>query len=399
MMLDGVKVLEYCNSVAGAYCTKQLGDLGAEVIKIENPIRGDWARRAGPFPGDIPHPEKSGLFLYVNMNKLGITLDPAVPTGQKIFTEIARTSDIVVEDNPPQYLEQIGLGYTELNKLRPNIIVTSITPFGQTGPYTHYKAYSLNIFQGSGVGHITPEGYKNLDRPPLKQGKFVTDYHVGIGATLITLGMLFSRQTTGHGQHIDFSMQEWEMNLLKPKWEMFIYEGFIPSRKTVVRQGNAMIPCKDGYVTIILLEEHQWLRFIELTGKEEWLTDERFLDPYRRAEHGIELNALITDWAKDYTMKEIYHRGQEMGVPIGMVNRPSNLYSSQQLRERQFFVDINHPLAGRLNYPGTAYKFSGMVSTRYKPAPTLGQHNEEIYCGRLGYTKEDLVALHQACII
>ena len=148
------------------------------------------------------------------------------------------------------------------------------------------------------------------------------------------------------------------MNLLKPKWEMFIYEGFIPSRKTVVRQGNAMVPCKDGYVTIIMLEEHQWLRFIELTGKGEVLTDERFLDPYRRAENGVELNTLIADWAKDYTMEEIYHRGQKMGVPIGMVNRPSDIYSSQQLRERQFFVDINHPLAGRLNYPGTAYKFS-----------------------------------------
>ena len=112
MMLDGIRVLEYCNSVAGAYCTKQLGDLGAEVIKIENPIIGDWARRTGPFPGDIPHPEKSGLFLYVNMNKLGITLDPTMPTGRNIFAELAKTSDIVIEDHPPQHMEKIGLGYT-----------------------------------------------------------------------------------------------------------------------------------------------------------------------------------------------------------------------------------------------------------------------------------------------
>jgi crotonobetainyl-CoA:carnitine CoA-transferase CaiB-like acyl-CoA transferase len=398
-MLDKVKVLEYCHSVAGAYCAKQLADLGAEVIKIEKPLVGDKARRAGPFPDDIPHPEKSGLFLYVNTNKLGITLDPTVPTGREIFAELAKTSDIIIEDNPPGHMEHTKLGYEELQRLRPDIILTSITPFGQTGSYAYYKAYALNVYQSSGVGHITPEGYKNLDRPPLKQGKYVAEYHAGIGAALITVGALFSCMVTGHGQHIDFSMQEWEMDLLKPKWEMYTYEGFIPSRRTVVRQGHGMTPCKDGYVTILLLEEHQWLRFVELAGKPEWLTDERFLDPYRRAEHGNELGAVIADWAKDHTREEIYHQGQEMGVPVGIVNKPSDIYSSQQLSEREFFVEIDHPVAGRLSYPGTPYQLSGTRPAVRFSAPTLGQHNEEIYCKRLGYTREDLVTFHQACVI
>jgi CoA:oxalate CoA-transferase len=399
MALGGVKVLEYCHSVAGAYCAKQLSDLGAEVIKIEKPLIGDIARKAGPFPDSISHPEKSGLFLYVNTNKLGITLDPAVPEGRGIFLELAKTSDIIIEDNPPAYMESINLGYEEIKKLKPDIIVTSITPFGQTGPYAHYKTYPLNVYQSSGVGHITPEGYHNLDRPPLKQGKHVTEYHAGIGAALITLGVLFGREATGKGQSIDFSMQEWEMNLLKPKWEMFTFEGFTPSRKTVVRQGHGMTPCKNGYVVIMLLEEHQWLRFVELAGKPEWLTDERFLDPYKRAENGDDLSRVIADWAKDYTMEEIYHRGQEAGVPVGKVNKPSDLFSSQQLKEREFFFDMAHPYAGSLSYPGTPYRLSGRPRVIHSPAPTLGQHNEEIFCERLGYTGEDLAALRQAFVI
>lgn len=399
MILDGVKVLEYCHSVAGAYCAKLLADMGSEVIKVEEPLVGDAARKAGPFPEDIPHPEKSGLFLYVNTNKMGITLNPTIPSGRTIFAELAKASDIIIEDNEPHYMEDLNLGYKELRKLKTEIILTSITPFGQIGPYTHYKAYPLNVFQGSGVGHITPEGYHNLERPPLKQGKYVTEYHAGIGAALITLGVLFSVSQGGHGHHIDFSMQEWEMNLLKPKWEMFTYEGFTPSRRTVVRQGHGMVPCKDGYVIIMLLEEHQWLRFVELADKAELLTDVRFADPYKRAQNGYVLNKIIADWAKDRTMEEIYHGGQEKGVPVGMVSKPGDLFSSQQLKERGFIVDIDHSFGKSYSYPGNPYKLSEGTSAIHSPAPTLGQHNYKIYCERLGYTTRDLVVLRRTGVI
>ncbi|MGD9117668.1 MAG: CoA transferase [Dehalococcoidia bacterium] len=398
-ILDHVKVLEYCHTVAGAFCAKQLSALGAEVIKVERPLIGDPARKIGPFPSDIPHPEKSGLFLYANTDKLGITLDPTLPTGRKIFAELSQGSDIIIEDNSHQFMKEHALHYEELKKLKPNIIVISITPFGQTGPYSEYKAFSFNVYHGSGLGYITPEGYDNLDRPPLKQGKYVSEYHSGIGAALITLGVLFGVDGGDHGCHIDFSMQEWEMNLLKPKWEMFTYEGFTPSRKTVVRQGHGMTRCKDGYVIIMLLEEHQWLRFVEWVNKTELLIDDRFIDPYKRAENGQALNEIITDWAKDRTMQEIYHGGQQKGVPVSMVSKPSDLFSSQQLKERGFLVDLAHPVAGSYSYPGMPYKLSGVTSMIHSPAPTLGQHNEKIYCGRLGYTTEDLVALYRTGVI
>jgi CoA:oxalate CoA-transferase len=399
VLLDDVKVIEYCDSLAGAYCAKQLADLGAEVIKIEKPLVGDKARTVGPFPGDIPHLEKSGLFLYANTNKLGITLEPSLSKGREIFGELVKRSDIIVEDNPPDHLVHMKLGYEEMKKLKPDIIMTSITPFGQTGPYAHYKAYALNVYHSSGLGHITPEGYADLTRPPVQQGKYVTEYHAGIGAALITMGVLVRRRLTGTGHHIDFSMQEWEMNLLKPKWEMFTFESYIPNRRTVVRQGHGMTPCKDGYVMIMLLEEHQWLRFVELADKPEWLTDERFLDPYKRAENGKALSKVIADWAKDFTMQEICRRGQAAGIPVGMVNKPGDLFSSQQLEERGFFQEVVHPCAGTYRYPGTPYKLSGANAAIRFPAPSLGQNNEEIYVDRLGYTKEDLVSLRRAQVI
>ena len=148
--LQGVRLLEYGQLVSAPYCAKLLADLGAECIKIEEPPVGDPARRRGPFPDDIPHPEKSGLFLYVNTNKLGVTLDPRTPTGRLIFQRLAQEADVLIEDRPPGEMERLGLGYAALSALNPALIVTSITPFGQTGPYKDYKTYHLNLYHASG---------------------------------------------------------------------------------------------------------------------------------------------------------------------------------------------------------------------------------------------------------
>ena len=167
--LEGVKVLEYCHTVAGAYCGKLLAELGAEVIKIEKPRLGDDARRQGPFPRDLPDAEKSALFLYVNANKLGVTLEPSSPEGRDIFLEVAEKSDVVLEDYPPGSLNAMGLGYSDLARVRPDLVLASITPFGQTGPYARYHAFGLNVYHASGVGYLTPEGWRLLVMPPLKR--------------------------------------------------------------------------------------------------------------------------------------------------------------------------------------------------------------------------------------
>ncbi|MCK4242122.1 MAG: CoA transferase, partial [Dehalococcoidia bacterium] len=154
--LAGVKVLEFASFVSGPYCVKLLADLGAEVAKIEKPGVGDEARRRGPFPNDIPHPERSGLFLYLNTNKLGITLDVNSQTGKRIFKQLVEWADILVEDNPPKVMEELGFDYETLKTINPQLVMTSLTPFGQSGPYRDYKAYGLNISHGSGSGYLTP---------------------------------------------------------------------------------------------------------------------------------------------------------------------------------------------------------------------------------------------------
>ncbi|MFC1974103.1 CoA transferase, partial [Chloroflexota bacterium] len=171
--LSGVKVLELCEMAAGPYCTKLMADLGAEVIKVEKPGIGDEARHRGPFLNDEPNPEKSGLFLHLNTNKLGVTLNLENVKGQKIFKELAKEAHVVVEDRPPGKLAELGLGYNTLKEINPSLIMSSITPFGQTGPYKDYKAYPLNTFHSCGEGYVTPGQNNFPDYPPLKVGRFV----------------------------------------------------------------------------------------------------------------------------------------------------------------------------------------------------------------------------------
>ncbi|MFQ5827166.1 MAG: CoA transferase, partial [Dehalococcoidia bacterium] len=192
--LSGLRVVEWAQMVAGPYCAKLMADLGAEVIKIEPPARGDEARGRGPFLGDEPHPEKSGLFLYLNTNKLGITLDPGTPTGKRLFGELIKGADILVEDKALQKLKELGLDYGSLREINPQLIVTSITPFGHSGPYRNYRAYPLNVFHSGGEGYMTPFAPLNdplsPGRPPLKVGKYAGEYVAGIsaaGATMVAL--------------------------------------------------------------------------------------------------------------------------------------------------------------------------------------------------------------------
>jgi len=206
--LTGVKVLEYCELVSGPYCGKLLADLGAEVVKIEKPKVGDEARERGPFLNDIPHPERSGLFLYLNTSKLGITLDPETPIGKKIFTELVKDSDVLIEDTAPGTMELLELGYDILREINPSLIMTSVTPYGQTGPYRRYKAHHLNIYHMSGQSHFSFDGKRRPDKPPAKGGGYVGDYDAGLSGAVATLAALYKRNLGSIGQHIDVSRQE-----------------------------------------------------------------------------------------------------------------------------------------------------------------------------------------------
>lgn len=397
--LEGVKVLEFASFVSGPYCSKLLADLGAEVIKIEEPGMGDEARRRGPFPKDIPHPEKSGLFLYLNTNKKGITLKPDTMTGKKIFFELLKWANIFIEDQPPKEMEKLEFTYDKLKEINPSLVMTSITPFGQTGPYRDYKAHNLNVIQGAGGGYLTPGGSLNLEREPLKGGSFFDDYTAGLSAAIATLAAFYYREKTGFGQHVDVSKQEALMAYDKIEIDSYPNAGTITNRLAGMSGGRRVIQCKNGYVMPLAVLGYQWKGLKEFMGNPEWVQDRKFDDFVNRRKNDAEFAHHMERETKNITKEEFYHVGQAKGVPNTMVCSPSDVMNSPQYKARGFFVKVEHPEVGKMVCPRGPYVFSETPWAVERLAPLLGQHNEEVYCRLLGYAREDLVKMREAGII
>jgi len=400
--LDGVKVVECCNFAAGPYCSKLLADLGAEVIKVERPGVGDDARRRGPFLHDVPHAERSGLFLYLNTNKLGVTLNLNSATGKAIFKRLITSADILVDDSPPGQMKELGLGYDALKEINPRLIMTSISPFGQTGPYRDYKAYYLNTYHASGAGYLLPSSSPQPNREPIKGPGLLGEYDAGLSAAVATLGALYWRGVSGLGQHIDASKQEALMALEKMELARFHSDGKSPSRNLTGRPHHGLMRSKDGGYVLLMVgpqQDAQWPGLVELMGNPEWAKDEMFSTEEKRREHAVDFRERVVEWARDHTADELFHGAQGKRLPAAAVNSPGEFLSSPQLEARGFLVDIDHPVAGKLKYPSGPYHFSKTPWRVERPAPLIGQHNAEVFCNRLGYTKQDLVKLKQAGVV
>ena len=397
--LSHLKVLELCNLVSGPYCTKLLADLHAEVIKIEPPSVGDEARRRGPFLKDIPHPERSGLYLYLNTNKLGITLDVRTSAGRGILRELIEQTDILVEDNPPLVMKELGLTYEDLKESNPRLVMTSITPFGQTGPYRDYKAYELNSFHAGGEGYLLPMQSPDLDREPVKGGGLVGDCLCGLSASLATLAAAYRMVATGVGQHIDVSKQDVMMTMVGLDIAMFANNKI---RRDRFRRSILMptpMKCRDGYIMVSVLNDREWRDLKEFMGNPSWANDERFGTWLERHLYGDEINPRVGELLRQYRKEEIFHQLQAKAISASPVNTAEDAVKSPQLEHRSFFSEIDHPEAGRLKYPTAPYKFSKTPWRAERAAPLLGQHNEFVYCGRLGYDRQDLVRMRESGVI
>jgi CoA:oxalate CoA-transferase len=397
--LDGIKVVELGNLISAPFCTKILADLGAEVIKVEKPDCGDDSRNQAPFLNDVPGLERSGLFQYLNMNKLGITLNVETATGREILNKLLKNADIFVENNPLKTMTELKLSYRYVKQINPCIIMTSITPFGQTGPYKDYKGGELVTTHMGVVGYIsTREG--DVSKEPIKYPAHLFSFQAGLSAAAVTLGAFYHKMATGLGEHIDVSEQESVIQNLNAATARYSYANQIISRTDVLSVAPShILPCKDGYIYNALAEEHQWRRFVEVMGHPDWADNDLFKDAQTRAEYWDALKPLLLEWTMEHTVEEIYRSSQEKGVPIGAVRTADQVLSDKQMSERGFFVDIEHGEIGKLKYPGVPYKFSDLQQEAPQAAPLLGQHNEIIYCGRLGYAKRDLTKLKESGVI
>lgn len=409
--LEGLRVLEYARFVSGPYCSRLLADLGAEVIKVEEPRTGDEARKRGPFPDDVPHPEKSGLFIYLNTNKLGITLDLKTSKGREIFKELVRAADVLVENNPPSWMPKLGLDYDSLQRVNPRLIMTSITPFGQTGPYTEYKSCYLNTFHGGGEGYLLPAGLGYVlypDREPIKAGGFIGEYDIGLAAATATLGAYFQAQVSGEGQYVDVSGTEVIAGLMRYEFAPY-NDGWVVNRASWALPIGGLVQCRDGFVELMPLMEHMYEGLLELIdpglAKDERYQYKNIMLSYARPVGGDEddvrqnLKDIIEAWTLKHTKEEIYHQTQAKGCAAGIIATPEDVLNSEQLKARRLFVEIDHPEAGVIKCPSSPCIFSQTPWQFRRHAPRLGEHNGDILCGRIGLSPQELSELSQTGVI
>ncbi len=395
--LSDLKVLDLTHYIAGPFCANVLAGLGAEVTKIERPGVGDGARRLGPFPNNIPDPEKSGLFLYLNTNKKGITLNLKTETGVKICRELVKDADILVENFSPRVMPSLGLDYETLEKINPRLVMASISNFGQTGPYRDWKATDMISFALGGIMYTLGDA----DRPPLRLPGFLVQYAAGLYGFAATMTALAYRDETGIGQHVDFSIMEGVAVGPAATLVRYTHTGEIPKRGLGLGSGWAMYPCKDGYVGVRGIRDwdREWPAFCQLVGRPELIEDERFATEEGRTQHRNDIGEIMRLWVLEHEKDEIYHRAQALRFAHSGVSEVKDVLVSRQTNARDFFLQIDHPRAGQLTYPGAPFRMGDLLAWRTERAPLLGEHNEEIYCGRLGYTKEDLVRLSQGGVI
>jgi CoA:oxalate CoA-transferase len=398
--LKGIKVIEYSDFVCGPYCGKLLAMMGAEVIKIEKPGLGDRSRSWGPFPENLPHPEKSGLFLFLNANKDSITLNVVSDAGLKILKELLKWADVLIEDHSVKEISRMGLSYRKLKKLNPRLVMTAITPFGQTGPLKDYRGNDLIAINAGSEAFGNPdEGVKDPEsQPPLKGTYHAADIVCGLSAAVCTMSAVIAQRISGLGQFIDLSQQEAIASTGRQQLAYYAVQGETPSREWGRKKfGGFLYPCKDGYV-VIWIGPH-YPRVMKMLGDPAWSKEEMFANPLLRNQYIVELNQLITAWTQEHTAQEINDLAIVQGVPCSLVRSIKDLVNDEQLAYRQFWQVVDHPVAGKFKYPGPPFKHSATPGKIERPAPLLGEHNDKVYSGMLGYSRMDLVRMRQAGVI
>jgi crotonobetainyl-CoA:carnitine CoA-transferase CaiB-like acyl-CoA transferase len=396
--LEGVRVLDLTRHVAGPMCTKLLADYGADVVKIELPGRGDPARWIAPFLHDVPHPDRNGLFLHLNTNKRGITLNLKTETGRAIFLKLLPSADIVVENFHPRVMPALGLDYAALSANRPNLVMTSVSNFGQTGPYRDRSASDLVLYA---MGHeMWGTGQPDLE-PGAMANKLML-HIAGSMACMATLGAFYAAQFQGLGQQVDVSIMEVlasSIDRRAPSLLAYQYCGERAERVPSVHGIDAppfVNYCADGFFEITV-GTNWWKELVSAIG-EDWIKDPAFRPPVREVAARERFDSYWIPWCMERTKNEIVALFQKAGIPCAPLNTTEDLVNDPQLARRDYFVQIDHPAAGTLTYPGAPFR---MVQTPFKirrPAPMLGQHNIEIL-GELGYVAGDLAALSAAGVI
>ena len=390
--------MDLTHYIAGPYCTKLLSGLGADVIKVERLGAGDGMRWLGPFSsgsevitGDSA-PEDGAWFLYLNTAKQSLALDLKSPKGRRVILELAAKADILAENFAPGGMDSLGLSYDDLKKANPALVVTSISNFGQTGPYRDWKASELNLYAIGGLMNITGEP----EQEPLREGMPLAQLGAGQNAFAATMAALMYAEETGEGQQIDVSIAEYATNILENALMQFSYSGQEYSRVGNRGYGRAawgIYPCQNGHVGIIAGPDQRWPEVARIMKREE-LSDPRFTSRAGRLEHADEVDAYMLPFLIDNDKIDIFKAGQESGLGFSFVATMEDILQMEQLLDRDYFVELKHPVAGKLTYPGAPIMPEDNVDAWvFKRAPLLGEHTAEALTSWLGYSRAQVSEL------
>ncbi|MEE9531812.1 MAG: CaiB/BaiF CoA-transferase family protein [Syntrophobacteria bacterium] len=388
--LKGIKVLDLSRVLAGPYCTMMLGDLGAEVIKVERPHAGDDTRHWGPpfVAGE------SAYYLCVNRNKKSLTANMKTPEGVEIIKSLSKQSDILIENFKVGTLDNTGLEYRELSQENPGLIYCSITGFGQNGPYKDKPGYDFMIQGMGGLMSFTGEP----DGPPMKVGVAIVDITAGLFASSAILAALRHREKSGEGQYIDISLLDSVM-----AWLANVGSNYLVSGENPVRYGNAhpnIVPyepfkTKTSYVALAVGNDQQWRAFCKLAGLEELAQDPKFATNAARVENRTELVPIVAARMLSKKAEEWLHLLEEAGIPCGPINTLDRVFSDPQVKARAMIEEVPHPTAGTVKLVGTPMKLSKTPCKTMLHPPLLGEHTDEILQDQLGFSPEQIQQLRE----
>jgi len=388
--LEGVRILELGQIIAGTYGGQVLSDLGAEVIKIETP-EGDLGR----IPSVAPYRGHSGLFLTFNRNKESVVINLKTEEGRKLLYDLVKVADVIIDNFRPGVLERLKIDYETLKAINPRIIQCSVTGFGESGEYRDFPAVDIIIQSIAGYMAITGEP----GRPPVRTGIPIADLAGGIFSCKAILAALYSREKTGEGRRIELSMFDGLLNLLTYMGTMWLTNGELPQppgsshEYTVPWQAFRV---KDGYVVIATRQDNFWRKLCAALNRPDLAADTRFTTNADRVAHRDILVPILEDILATRTVDEWMKDLRAHEVPAAPVNNMDRAFAEPPVAERDMIVEYDHPEAGRVRLPGNPIKMSGMEGTISKPAPLLGEHTDAVLDRLLGLSTGEIEALRKA---
>jgi CoA:oxalate CoA-transferase len=385
--LDGVKVLSFGRVLSGPYAAMLMADMGAEVIKIENPAKGDPARANAPLMGDI-----SSYFLSVNRGKKSVALNVRSEKAIKLIKQMIPQVDIILENFRPGVMKKIGLDYAAITELNQKIIYVSISGFGQFGEYSQKPAYDLIAQSMGGTISITGEP----DRPPVRVGYSIGDLGAALYATIATMAALYDREKTGKGQHIDVAMLDSQLALCENACARFFATGKIPrpiGTKHPLVAPFQIFPTQTDDMAVVTFQNDDWGTLCKAIGKEEWIEDERFSEMEQRIANYAVLEPMLIDIFRQKPRDEWLSFFEKAGVIASPVNNIQQVVSDHHILSREMVVEVDHGRLGSLKVVGTPMKFSRTPCEIKTASPDLGEHTQEILQELLGLSPEEIAAL------